>query len=584
MNLSPSTRPQKATVPPREAPARDLLSSLTLSLAALAVIAAVFALYSPTLNYQFILDDHRFVNDPRVQSAGHIWDYFTSYVWAQFTGGPSSFYRPIFVLWMRMNFMLSEMSPWGWHLLSIAKHALVAILLGLLAWKLFRDRTAALLAGTLFALHPAQNESVAWVTVPDPLMSAAMLGSVLLYLRYDDGASADDPTHTAKSSRKLRTSNRAGGESHSSIGWLFASAFLCMIALLAKETAVVLLPILFALALLEPLEVVGRRSTAAGASPGTRLMAAFRRTLPFWFVTLIYFLLRFNALASGALGARTQNLPLSTLLLSAPGILWFYVRVLVWPFRIYAFADPVEISTFSVRGVLLPGLGISCVLTLLAWGSIWAWRQARRRLSDGRAVGVEYALVLGWLTLLLPILLTLNLNALNPGDFLHGRYTYLPLAGLMLLLATMWHMTKKLRIPLLLGAGLLVTLFVILTVRQESIWKDDLTVFTVAHEIAPHNGPVALNLARAHVQAAIALGDAGHCDEAVPTFDRVIRDYPQDWFAWAGLAQCQMELNDLPKAEQSLHRAVELSHDPRMTEEWQELRAHMGLPNPSSLK
>jgi len=132
--------------------------------------------------------------------------------------------------------------------------------------------------------------------------------------------------------------------------------------------------------------------------------------------------------------------------------------------------------------------------------------------------------VLGWLTLLLPILLTLNLNALNPGDFLHGRYTYLPLAGLLLLLATMWHMTEIFRIPLLLAFGLLAIFFAIFTVKQESIWKDDLAVFTAAHEIAPYNAPVALNLARAHVQAAIALGNAGHCDDAVPTFNQVIRE------------------------------------------------------------
>ncbi len=59
---------------------------------------------------------------------------------------------------------------------------------------------------------------------------------------------------------------------------------------------------------------------------------------------------------------------------------------------------------------------------------------------------------------------------------------------------------------------------------HKSIWKDNLTVFTVAHEIAPHNTPVALNLARAHVQGAIALGDASYCDKAVPTFDQVIRE------------------------------------------------------------
>jgi hypothetical protein len=126
-----------------------------LFIVAIALAAGVFAVYSPALNFQFILDDHRFVGDPRLQSSGHLWEYFTSYVWAQIPRWPSCFYRPLFVVWMRLNFILSGDSPWGWHFLSIVKHVVVAILLGLLVWKLLRDRAAAFIAGTLFALHPA---------------------------------------------------------------------------------------------------------------------------------------------------------------------------------------------------------------------------------------------------------------------------------------------------------------------------------------------------------------------------------------------------------------------------------------------
>jgi hypothetical protein len=106
----------------------------------------VFAIYTPALNFQFVLDDHRFAGDIRLQQAGHVWEYFTSYVWAQFTGGPLSFYRPVFLLWLRLNFILSEASPWGWHLLSVVKHLSVAVLLGWLVWGLLRDCVAALLA------------------------------------------------------------------------------------------------------------------------------------------------------------------------------------------------------------------------------------------------------------------------------------------------------------------------------------------------------------------------------------------------------------------------------------------------------
>ncbi len=425
------------------------------------------------------------------------------------------------------------------------------------------------MAGALFALHPAHTESVAWVTVPDPLMSAVMLGSALCYLRYADQFSAQSSLPSGRSGRKPRKPSEAGARS--SVAWLIASAALCLVALFAKETAVVLLPVLFALALVMP------SLKYDGANLRSRLFRALHQIIPFLCVTVIYLLMRLHALG-GRLGARTQNLPWRTVARSVPATLWFYLKVLLWPVRLRAFADSSQVDTFSARDVLLPGLGVGCALVVLAAALLWAWKKARD-LPEREAAGVERALVLGSLFLVLPILLALNLNALNPGDFLHGRYTYLSLTGLMLLLATGWHLMDKLRIAALAVAGSLAIAFTVFIVRQESAWKDDLTVFTMAHQIAPHNVPVALNLARAHVQVALQLGEAGRSDEAVVTFNEVIREIPQDWYAWAGLGECQLQLNDLPKAEQSLHRAAELSHEPRVTQEWQELRAQMGLPS-----
>src|SRR5215467_10169252 len=108
-------------------------------LAILGLSVIVMTLYLPSLGFQFILDDHRFTADPRIQNSGHLWEYFTTFVWAQFTGAAPSFYRPVFLLWMRLNYLVNGLSAWGWHLLSIAKHAFVAVLLGILAWKLLRD-------------------------------------------------------------------------------------------------------------------------------------------------------------------------------------------------------------------------------------------------------------------------------------------------------------------------------------------------------------------------------------------------------------------------------------------------------------
>lgn len=589
MKIPSLIREQKSSAALTEARTGPSLSPLTTGIVAAALVVIIFAIYSAALNFQFILDDHQFLSDPRLQSSGHVWEYFTSYVWAQVASGPSSFYRPLFVLWLRLNFILSGASSWGWHLLSTAKHLFVAVLLGLLVWKLLRDRIAALIAGTLFALHPAQTESVAWVTVPDPLMSAALLGSLLLYFTYTEHVSADNLPLVGKFQKKSRKQARSKATGKSYAAWAVASAAACLAALMAKETAIVLPALLFAMALVpgfskaEPLRKADRNEAASRANRKrrafrSRLVSALLQTLPFLGVAAVYLLLRVNAL-KGQLSPPTQNLSWSTLLLSWPATLWFYVKVLLWPVRSYAFADPTLADTFSLRGVLLPGLAVCCAAAFLVAACIWAWRRARRDLPAQEATGVARGLLLGSLLLVLPILLTLNLNALNPGDFLHGRYTYLPLTGLMLLLATGWHLAKKGRIALASAVGLVAVAFSVLTVEQESMWKDDLTVFTIAHRNAPHNGPVALDLANAHVQVALALDEAGRCDEAMPIFELVIHQYPQDWFAWAGRGECLFKLNDLPRAEQSLRRASELSHEPRVKEQWQELRARMGLPS-----
>lgn len=551
---------------------------------AIALAAAVFAIYSPALNFQFILDDHHFVADPRLQESGHLWEYFTTYVWSQVAGGPASFYRPVFILWLRLNFILSEASPWGWHLLSILKHLSVALLLGLLVWKLLRDRIAALLASALFALHPAQAESVAWVTVPDPLMSAAVLGTLLLYLTYAEHVSTFVQSQAGKSHTKSKKENRKQVPRSSSISWIVASAAACLAGLMAKETAIVLPFLLFAKALIIPFGEKTPNQTASNnrIDIPMRLLSAFRQTLPFLVVTVIYLLLRLNAL-KGQFSPRTQQLPWQTVLLSWPATLWFYVKVLLWPVRPRAFADPSLAESFSLRGILLPALGVLCALAALVAACVWMYSKSRHELPAQDAIAIQRAILLGALILILPILLALNLNALNPGDFLHGRYTYLPLTGLMLLLATAWHLAArhlatKWRAALLLAAGLVALAFSVFTLRQESMWKDDLTVFSVAHQYAPNNAPIAQNLANANVQVALDLDEAGRCDEALPIFDQVIQQYPQDWFAWAGRGECFFKLSNLPEAEHSLRRASEISKEPRVIEQWQQVRTMMGLP------
>jgi Flp pilus assembly protein TadD len=81
------------------------------------------------------------------------------------------------------------------------------------------------------------------------------------------------------------------------------------------------------------------------------------------------------------------------------------------------------------------------------------------------------------------------------------------------------------------------------------------------------------------MHTAVELDADGRYSEALPVLEQVTVEYPQDWYAWAALADCFYHLNNLTEAEKSLRRAAELSHKSEVIQQWQGLRAEMGLPS-----
>ena len=133
------------------------------------------------------------------------------------------------------------------------------------------------------------------------------------------------------------------------------------------------------------------------------------------------------------------------------------------------------------------------------------------------------------------------------------------------------------RAPALVALGAIALGYTPFTLAQQKPWKDDLSIFTAAHQLAPHNAPVARNLADARVRNALLLEEDGRCSEAIPVFQEVSREYPDDWYPLAGLGYCYAQSNDFVRAEDYLHRAADLSRDSGIIQQWQELRAQMGL-------
>ena len=82
--------------------------------------------------------------------------------WGQPMGSELSHksYRPLTVATFRLNYMLHELQPLGYHLVNVLLHSAVCYLYVLLCGVVFSEVWPALIAGLLFAVHPIHTEAV----------------------------------------------------------------------------------------------------------------------------------------------------------------------------------------------------------------------------------------------------------------------------------------------------------------------------------------------------------------------------------------------------------------------------------------
>jgi tetratricopeptide (TPR) repeat protein len=121
---------------------------------------ATIALYSPVAGHGFItFDDREYVTaNPHIHN-GLAWSTVT---WA-FTSTEAANWHPLTWLSHALDYQLFGLNPAGHHMDSVLIHALNAVLLFLLLAWITRRVGASLLVAALFAVHPLNVESVAWV-------------------------------------------------------------------------------------------------------------------------------------------------------------------------------------------------------------------------------------------------------------------------------------------------------------------------------------------------------------------------------------------------------------------------------------
>ena len=142
--------------------------------AALIGLVAILA-YWPALSVGFTSDD--FFILARVKEfggLGHPLAYFSA-------SGFFEYYRPLTFLSHAADWQFWGLNPLGYHITNVALHAGSSVLICLLGYRL-GGRTTGAVAGALFALHPAGQEAVYWISARFDLLATGLgLASLLLY-------------------------------------------------------------------------------------------------------------------------------------------------------------------------------------------------------------------------------------------------------------------------------------------------------------------------------------------------------------------------------------------------------------------
>ena len=131
-----------------------------------AVVA--FLVYLNSLSCDLVFDDVAAVSKNRDLHPTTSWlSLLSNDFWGQSLDYKYSHksYRPLTVATFRLNYMLHELEPLGYHLVNVLLHSAVCYLYVLLCGVVFSEVWPALIAGLLFAVHPIHTEAVSLIHI-----------------------------------------------------------------------------------------------------------------------------------------------------------------------------------------------------------------------------------------------------------------------------------------------------------------------------------------------------------------------------------------------------------------------------------
>lgn len=484
----------------------------------------VFLFFSPVLNFEFVNWD----DDLKVYNNIHIQQLDRAFIQWAFTEVYQASYHPLTWLSHAIDYRLWGLDARGHHLSNLLLHCLNVYLvfcftLGLQSMlkrrhgEVVDNLTNAYLlpvvVSLLFGLHPAQVESVAWVTArKDVLYTAFSLLSLIAYCRHVDRA-------------RLRPAM---------LTLPYCLAIFCFFCAVASKPTAIVLPAFYLMLDCYPGERLRSSRDAAG------LLA---EKIPLFLIAAWITYMTIHAhLANQFVLSGLSDISLLQRISNASYFVGNYLRSAFWPFNLTPF-HPFSRTVHLTTGELLASILAVSGITALA---VWRIRQA------------PFLLAL-WLFFLLGLSPTLGL--VHAGQQLYAdRYAYFSNYAIYVLVAVVmlkgWDagfVKNRLvyRAGYLSGIGILLALLLWQTQLQIRVWENGLSLWANVVEKKPQMVDPYKNYGN-------SLLTAGRYQEAVKSYTTGLELAPADPDLLNNLAVARLDLGEFDAAASVAMRALQI--------------------------
>jgi tetratricopeptide (TPR) repeat protein len=464
-------------------------------LSALVLVTVTFLVYLPAWRGTPIWDDDSHLTKPELRSLEGL-----ARIWTQ-PGATQQYYPLVHTLFWVEHRIWGDW-PGGYHLLNILLHCASALLVVRILQRL--QIPGAWLAAAIFALHPIQAESVAWISELKNMLSGVFyFGSMLTYLKFD------------------RTRNLA----------LYAAALVLFILGLMSKSVIATLP---AAMLAIFWWKRGKLSWREDALP----------LIPFFLLGMTAGLFT-SRLEGSLIGARGADFNFSIIerVLIAGRAISFYLGKIFWPLDLLFIYPRWQVDGTVWWQYLFP----AAVLLLLA-GLAWLSRHWRAPLAG----------MLFFIGTLFPALGFLNVYPFR-FSFVADHFQYLASLGIIVLVAAgiallleVWRLSRRPTGYVILCAFL--ASLTVLTWRQSAMYSDSETLWRTTIAKNPKSWMTQNNLGAVLLQK-------GELDEAIVHFRNTLEINSNDVGAQVNLGNALLQKGQLDEAIAHYDTALEMKHD-----------------------